>query len=99
MLGACLLLSLATVRGQAPQAPASNAARDTVRQLEAELEARRAKLQELVAQHARLAAEIEGLQAERRVTVQRLQEAKARLVGEGDTPAAPFCVAITLEEK
>jgi hypothetical protein len=77
-----LLLSLATVRGQAPQAPTSNAARDTARQLEAELEARHAKLQELVAQHARLAALIEALQTETLLMAQRLQEAKARLTGE-----------------
>src|SRR5689334_20695066 len=86
ILGTCLLLSLASVRGQELQAPASTAAGDTVRQLEADLQARRAKLQELVAQQARLAAEIEVPQAEHRSTAQRLQEAKARLAGPTDRP-------------
>jgi hypothetical protein len=95
ILAACVLLPLATAHSQAPQPPA---ARDTIQKLEAELEARRAKLQELVAQQARLAAEIEVQKAETRLTEQKLQEAKARTAGDaGRAPRGPASTEERLE--
>jgi hypothetical protein len=79
ILAACVLLPLATAYSQVPQTPTP---RDTIQKLEAELDARRAKLQDLAAQQARLAAEIEVQKAETRLIEQRLREAKARQAGD-----------------
>lgn len=89
-LGVCLLFSPAASQSQGPSTPSSPTP-ERIQKLEAELLVRRAKLQELEVQQARLKTEIELVVAEYRQLEQKLQAEKERLARSGaqPNPASP----------